>query len=300
MNKIGVVILNYLNFSDTIECIDTLVNQEKCDFKVIIVDNGSKNNSVEKIRNKIDLLSNFFILESKENLGYAKGNNLGITFLKEKFNINRVIICNNDVLFTDNRFIERLSNIEYSSNIGAIGTTIIGSDGLNQNPARWEYSFESVQKQVESYKNTRLELYKRVKKKIISTKFGAHLKIIKNRFFRKKLVSKYDSNHILDENELLHGSVIFLTENYLNKFGGFYPKTFLYGEEMILKIIFNKSGLDMLYVPKLKAKHKEDQSSAMSFNNDSEVMNRYQFESNKVILEMYNKNLKNIMSDFKI
>ncbi len=298
-NKIGIVILNYLNFEDTIDCLKSLKKQTTKNFEVVIVDNGSNNESVKNIEDEIGSIENFHLVKSINNLGYAKGNNLGIKFLIDKFGINKILIINNDVLFIEKDYIYHLSNIVYSSKVGAIGTKIIGSDGLNQNPAKWDYSFEAIQKNIQNYENriSGLKATDSLKNVLLRTKVGKWLQSIKRK--NRKLVSdssKYE--RILDKNELLHGSVIMLTENYFSKFKGFYPDTFLYGEEMILKILFNKSNLKMLYYPQLTILHKEDQSSAMSFNNEKAIMNKYQYESNKIIMTLYDKTEIEILEAF--
>jgi GT2 family glycosyltransferase len=85
--KIGMVILKY---NGTIECI---VNQSFSEYKVIIVDNHSENESfkfIQSIKNK----SKFNILQSSKNLGYAEGNNMSIRYLIDNFNITNVFVCN--------------------------------------------------------------------------------------------------------------------------------------------------------------------------------------------------------------
>ena len=42
-NRIGVVILNYMNYVDTIACVNCTLNQSYTDYEIIIVDNGSSN-----------------------------------------------------------------------------------------------------------------------------------------------------------------------------------------------------------------------------------------------------------------
>ncbi|KMQ38099.1 hypothetical protein AAX21_06810 [Oenococcus oeni] len=60
-----------------------------------------------------------------------------------------------------------------------------------------------------------------------------------------------------------------MTENYLKWSRGFYPKTFLYFEENILKIIFDKTSLKMTFAPISGVYHKEDQSSKLAKQDES-------------------------------
>lgn len=285
-NKIGIVILNYLNWEDTLECINSLRLQSDQDFEAVIVENGSPNESVSRIRDYIKNDKNIHLYVVENNLGYANGNNMGILYLKNKYSINRILLTNNDVIFDDRNYISKLIDIEYDGNIGAIGTKIIGSDGLNQNPAYFPISFSS------SIKSLIINLLA----------FSKIIAFIKKRFLSSwaKKANDFSNPKISKQKYFLHGSVIFLTENYLDKFMGLYGGTFLYYEEVILGIIFEKAGLDMLYIPNFSIYHKEDQSSLQSFNNDDLVRRRYLLQSIWSSMRLYRSskdNLSNIIEN---
>ncbi|HEU9066114.1 TPA: glycosyltransferase family 2 protein [Streptococcus pneumoniae] len=271
-NKIGIVILNYLNWEDTLECINSLRSQSDQDFEAVIVENGSPNESVSRIRDYIKNDKNIHLYVVENNLGYANGNNMGILYLKNRYSINRILLTNNDVIFDDEDYIKKLEDIKYSNTIGAIGTKIIGSDGLNQNPAYFPISFSS------SIKSLLINLLA----------FSKVITFIKKRFLSSwtKRANDFSNPKIDEQKYFLHGSVIFLTENYLDRFMGLYGGTFLYYEEVILGIIFEKAGLDMLYVPDFSIYHKEDQSSLESFANDDLIRRKFL--------------LKSIFSSFKV
>ena len=50
MEKIGVVVLNYKNYNETINCVNSLLGQSNVDLEIVIVENGSNNDS-EKVLN---------------------------------------------------------------------------------------------------------------------------------------------------------------------------------------------------------------------------------------------------------
>jgi GT2 family glycosyltransferase len=75
--QVACIILNWNGWQDTIECLDAL---EECTYPhltVILVDNGSTDDSVAKIR---AAHPDIVLLESGENLGFAGGNNIGIRY----------------------------------------------------------------------------------------------------------------------------------------------------------------------------------------------------------------------------
>ncbi|NQN52760.1 glycosyltransferase [Streptococcus suis] len=270
--RIGIVILNYLNWQDTLECIDSLRKQSSQEFEAVVVDNGSNNESVEKISEWIFNDKNIHLIEAKDNLGFANGNNLGINFLKTKYCIRRVLLVNNDVIFDQEDYVKNLAKLTYPSHVGAIGTQIIGSDGINQNPAYFPTSLQSTVKSL-------------VINCLAFSKIFTYLK----RTFFQSLADKandFSGGGTSTGDYSLHGSAIFLTENYLNQMDGLFGGTFLYYEEVILSITFKKAGLTMLYYPEISIYHKEDQSSLQSFQNNDLIRRRFL--------------VKSILSSFKV
>ena len=48
-NKVSVILLNYNSWKDTVECIDSLLQSSYENFNIIVVDNCSSDDSIEKI-----------------------------------------------------------------------------------------------------------------------------------------------------------------------------------------------------------------------------------------------------------
>ncbi|WP_032277069.1 glycosyltransferase, partial [Escherichia coli] len=100
---IYIVVLNWNGAIDTINCVKSLMDLNVSDYKIIIVDNCSMDNSYDTIkenlnslyiadksiievkyedRNKYKTLENdkIILIQSPQNNGYASGNNIGIEF----------------------------------------------------------------------------------------------------------------------------------------------------------------------------------------------------------------------------
>lgn len=93
--KNGIVILNYNDSENTMLMLEEIKKYKILD-SIIIVDNKSTDDSVTKLKplenKKIKLV------EAKENKGYASGNNVGIKYLIENFDVDNIIISNPDIL----------------------------------------------------------------------------------------------------------------------------------------------------------------------------------------------------------
>ncbi len=116
MKKIYIVILNYNGYEDTLICLKSLSKLFATGDQLytIIVDNGSTDGSVEQFKSqsanwrtnlKIDK-----IIENQKNLGFAKGNNIGIKYALDK-GADYVLLLNNDTKIIEN-FLPRLLNID--------------------------------------------------------------------------------------------------------------------------------------------------------------------------------------------
>ena len=104
MNKaeISIVILNYNGYKDTLECLASILKMNYRNIKIVIVDNGSKNDSIKQInlwlaKEKIDPM-NVYIITTGENIGFARGNNIGIRHVLENNRSEYILILNNDTV----------------------------------------------------------------------------------------------------------------------------------------------------------------------------------------------------------
>lgn len=93
--KILVLILNYNGKADTLECLTSLSQASpKPRFSILVVDNGSRDDSVSAIRAAFPEIP---ILETKKNLGFAGGNNAGLAWALDK-SFEWIFLLNNDTI----------------------------------------------------------------------------------------------------------------------------------------------------------------------------------------------------------
>lgn len=93
-SKVCFVILNYNSFDYTMACIKSLFKQTYKNFDILIIDNNSIDDSIEKLSK---LFSQIKIIKNKKNLGFAGGCNVGIKYaIKENFDY--IFLLNNDTI----------------------------------------------------------------------------------------------------------------------------------------------------------------------------------------------------------
>ena len=90
--RFAVVVLNWNGRDDTLACLESLRAVEYPNWEVLVVDNGSEDESLEAIRTGYAEAS---VIEAGSNLGYAGGNNLGIRVALER-GADYVLVLNND------------------------------------------------------------------------------------------------------------------------------------------------------------------------------------------------------------
>jgi len=104
---IHVVLVNYNGYEDTIECINSLQYGSYVNYKIVIVDNGSTDHSIEKLSH---LSGNVFLIKSSENLGFAGGNNLGVKYALDH-EAEFIVLLNNDTVVGKYFLIEMVSKM---------------------------------------------------------------------------------------------------------------------------------------------------------------------------------------------
>ena len=159
--KVSIIVLNWNNWEDTIECLESLYRIDYDNYNIIMVDNGSDDDSVEKIKEylkgDLDIDSDFFkfnedikplkyvelvedeydnlnleepfnrglfIIKNPENYGFAEGNNAGIDFALRYLKPDYLEILNNDIVVKEDYLDEMVKVIQSDSNIGMVGPKI--------------------------------------------------------------------------------------------------------------------------------------------------------------------------------
>lgn len=260
--KFGFVILHYLALEMTQQCVNTILKifNDK-DIEIVIVDNASNNGSGKELAAIYSNEKNVNLIINEKNEGFARGNNSGYLFLKNRYNCDYIIILNNDVIIEDKDFLEKIILIDKKIQFDILGPDIyVPSKKIHQNPVNIsaDYTKEVLDKKIRTLRllnlcfpiNFRIYCWYWKIRNIVSPKNKLH-----NDY--------YKSEHL---NPLLHGACYIFSKKYLiNHQFPFNPGTFLYFEEDILYYEAMRENLKLYYSPEITVKHLDDVSTNIKF-----------------------------------
>lgn len=256
--KTVLLILNYNNYEDTINCIESVEKYNTAPIKLIVVDNGSNrsgtvdaldtylSNTFRAVYKKVNEGENIgtlpyaTFLVSNINDGYARGNNKGLKLAYEDDEVDKVLILNNDVLFVEDILPKLCREYDSDEHIGIISPLLYKKDmeDLDYNCARRsEGVIRTCGRFVLFYFNP----------------FGIKDKWDKKQKYLRDKPSLKDNERF--EIDLPSGSCMLLSKKLFEKIGSFDPNTFLYYEENILYQKLFARGLTNYIYPNLKCIH---------------------------------------------
>lgn len=144
---IGFVLLNYMAYEETFNCVESIKKLDDNNI-IVIVDNHSPNESYDIIKNKYINDKNIVVIDSKSNVGFAKGNNIGYQYLKNNFKCEFIIIMNTDMIIEQNDFLNTLKSVFEKTKFDVLGPDIYSTkDNRHQNPESLKnYSIKELKK----------------------------------------------------------------------------------------------------------------------------------------------------------
>lgn len=119
-----VVVPNWNNYADTKKCLDSLVRSTYANLKVILVDNGSSDDSGARLKAEF---TDIKVMLNDENLGFARGCNVGIRAALDDADCAYVLLLNNDAVATQQFLEQALATAEANPQIGLVGGKVLYS-----------------------------------------------------------------------------------------------------------------------------------------------------------------------------
>ena len=120
MSKLSIIIPTWNTADITLKCVSTIFKFLPKDyFEIIIVDNGSVDDTVLKIKKFIHSLKikNFKLKINQSNLGFSKANNIGAKIAVGDY----LLFLNSDMELIDSSLIKMIDYLKLNPKVGLIG-----------------------------------------------------------------------------------------------------------------------------------------------------------------------------------
>lgn len=242
--KIGIVILNYNDVISTIGLITNIYSYRSIDH-IVVVDNGSTDNSMQEL-SKLKEKLNFFLIKSDKNGGYSYGNNLGLRYLVEVLKDEIVIIANPDVYFQED-IIDQISKcFSVNANCGLTCPIMLDKNG---HPMRmW------------------LKLPKYINSIFDCFFIGRQL----NKLIRRTKIVKSEEYQKV---EIIPGSLMAFRSSVLKNIKYLDENVFLYYEENIIGEKLKNMGIETLLITNCSYIH----NHSVSIKKNLSIINAYKY-----------------------
>lgn len=258
--KFTFVILHYKTMDDTVKCINSIIEYIKnVKYDIVVVDNFSNDGSFESLNNMYKDNIRIKLIKNNENLGFARGNNVGYMYAKHNLESDFIILLNNDTYMIQNEFCKIIEDEYRISSFSVLGPKIYTpyKNSGRCNPMKLD---QITIKELNNY-ILKFNLYKVLNLINLDSYYISFKEIIKTKLSYLKN-SKYniDYNRRMT-NVQLQGCCLIFSPMYIRYFEGLDSRTFLYMEEDLLFIEMMKQNKLMVYNPNLKIFHSEEVTS---------------------------------------
>ena len=234
--KILIVIVNYNGKHLLEKNLLSVVKNGYEDFDVVVVDNASVDGSIEYLKKEFPSVK---IVESRENLGFGRGNNLGV---KEYPNYDAYLFLNNDISVPKG-FLDNLVKELQKENVGAVGPKVL-------------YSKERIGSEMRIINSAGIE---------VDEHYMAY-----DRYDKEEDKPKYN---VVEEVDALMGGAFLVKREVFEKVGGFNPSMFLYYEDIDLSLRIRDLGYKLYYVGTSEVYHDHMASSKSLGTRKRNIMN---------------------------
>jgi len=254
---IAVVIVNWNGKDDTITCLHSLQNVDLLGHRlsIIVVDNGSTNDSVASIKNAFPKVS---LIETGKNFGFTGGNNKGINKALE-IGVDLIWLLNNDTVV--DKGVLSFASVFNDPKVGACGSKIYFAPGHEFHHDRYK-------------KNEQGKVFW----------YAGGVVDWKNLYASHRGVDEVDHGQYdkVEETPFVTGCSLVVRRDVIDKIGILDDKYFLYLEDLDWNIRIQKAGWKTMYVPTSIVWHVNAGSSGRPGN----PVHEYYFTRNRLLLGM--------------
>ncbi|PIS42869.1 MAG: hypothetical protein COT24_01155 [Candidatus Kerfeldbacteria bacterium CG08_land_8_20_14_0_20_40_16] len=239
-NKIYVIIVTWNGQQYIADCLNSLYSQKEAqNFRISVVDNNSKDKTEEIIRSNF---KDVILIKNNTNLGFAKGNNIGIRKALE-LGTDLVVLLNQDTEVAPDFIKQGLKYLLENQKVGLASSIIL----YPQEKKIW-FAGTVIYRGKEILKHP-------------NAKIGDHIN-------KKKIIKEADKNNRTD---WLPACALFIKKEVFETIGFLDETFFMYGEDVDFSLRAQKAGFQLGYLTDTLVIHKENIDSSMKIN-------KYQFK----------------------
>jgi GT2 family glycosyltransferase len=245
--RFGFVVLNYVNHQETTECVETILRLADDNYRVVVVDNHSPNDSFPVLSDRFGRDRRVTVVQSGRNGGYSFGNNVGIRALRKQ-GISNVIIATSDTRIEGSNILERCE-IARRTGVAVVGPYVRDLNDAPQNPVLRKLSLRYI---VALHLGAPWEFLKSL---ALRSAFGRRLK-------ERETAESTGRAEAPADVYMVHGCFLYLSEHYLRRFPVLDEDLFMYGEEDVISYNCIRSNLRIVYDPTIRTHHRDAQSTS--------------------------------------
>lgn len=124
--SIATIIVNWNGCASTVACVQALLDAGEPQTAIFVVDNGSTDDSVATLRARFPQIT---VLEAGENLGFARGSNLGVCHVLARAACPYLFLLNNDAFVNAETLPRLVAALEQTPGAAAAVPKIYYGDG---------------------------------------------------------------------------------------------------------------------------------------------------------------------------
>ena len=122
---LSIIVLSYNTRDITLSCLESIIKHTKgVDLEIIVVENGSKDGSLEALKEYSKSNNSVTLLNPGENLGFGKANNLGVSKSSGEY----ILFLNSDTLLIDNALKEVMDFVRTKKDLGVYSCRLLNLD----------------------------------------------------------------------------------------------------------------------------------------------------------------------------
>jgi GT2 family glycosyltransferase len=245
---------NYNNAAYTRGAVQSLAKSPHwSDCEIVIVDNSSAAEDVRELERLKQEYPRIHVTLNELNVGYFRGLNTGIRYLREHYQgLDVIVVGNNDLVFPRDFVDAVLANAVLLERCWVIAPDIITLDGVHQNP--------HVLAGISKSRKLIYDLYYASYLLAISIRWIAR---VTRRFTRR---TDSDAHRVAGPINQGYGACYILCPQFFRHFEELWAPTFLMGEEYFLSKQLLDKGQQVYYEPSIQVQHYDHASTDMMPN----------------------------------